>query len=459
MVVVSRRRAERFRGWGRKAAAIALGALVGACATRDPAPSLERTDDENVAVPDIPPPPADGPRLGAVAHTVPVYDRPSRRGRELGELHAGATVARAATPVARKGCDGGWYAIHPRGFVCAGAGAGATVDLAHPTLAAMALQPDRGAVLPYTYARAVRDTTLFSADPSQDDRVRAVGPLRAKSGFAVVGSWTAAAPSRGKLRLAMTTDGRFVPAEDLEALKPSSFAGVALDEKVRLPMAFVVKRGVHAFSFRDGEPHKEEALDYHARVELTGKRRAAGGVEYWAAAGDRFVRLTDVTLVRERHEFPQFATGTRKWIDVSIVTGTLVAYEGKTPKFATLVSVGRDRLGNATAQEGTEAVTRRGEFTVTAKRLTVLPAPAASDEIAVTHDDAPWALELSSGQRLVGAYFHDRFGIEHGPGDIQVSAADASTLFRWVEPQLPEGWHAVKVAEGAEAGTIVNVRK
>jgi hypothetical protein len=297
--------------------------------------------------------------------------------------------------------------------------------------------------------------------------VRPLGPLRAKSGLAVVGSWTAEAPAGAKLRLAMTTDGRFVPAEDLEALKPSTFAGAALDEKVRLPLAYVVKRGVHAFTFLDGQVQKEEPLDYHARLELTGKHRAVGGVEYWALpAGDgggagnaaRFVRLSDVTLVRERHEFPEFATGTRKWIDVSVVTGTLVAYEGKTPKFATLVSVGRDRLG-APVPAGTEAVTRRGEFTVTGKRLTVIPATANPDEVVVTNADAPWAIDLSSGQRIVGA-FHDRFGIEHGVGDIEISAADASSLFRWADPEIPPGWHAVKVPEGsAETAMIVNVRK
>ena len=56
--------------------------------------------------------------------------------------------------------------------------------------------------------------------------------------------------------------------------------------------------------------------------------------------------------------------------------------------------------------------------------------------------------------------FHDRFGIEHGSGDVEISAADASSLFRWADPEIPPGWHAVKVPEGnPETATIVNVRK
>ena len=56
--------------------------------------------------------------------------------------------------------------------------------------------------------------------------------------------------------------------------------------------------------------------------------------------------------------------------------------------------------------------------------------------------DVPWAIELSSGQLLHGAYWHDRFGIEHGSGDTMLAPADAQRLFGWVTPDLPKGWHS-----------------
>jgi hypothetical protein len=459
-----------WRGVRGLAVLATLSLLASACGKREAGPSLAREDDDVVAIPDVPPPPADGPRLGALATTVPVFDRPSRRGKELGSLRAGATVARAATPFTRRGCDGGWYPIYPRGFVCAGVTA--TTDVAHPTLTAMSVQPNRDAALPYTYARAVKDTTLFAAAADgagaegdgrakgaadeHDARVRPLAALRAKSTLAVVGSWTAKLPSGQAARLAMTTDGRFVPAADLEAVTPSAFAGTELGGDVALPLAFVVKRGVHAFEFRDAQPQKEAALDYHTRVALTGKRRVVGGAEFWGTKDGRFVRLTDVTLVRERHEFPEFAEGSHKWLDVSVVTGTLVAYQGRTPKFATLVSVGRDRLG----APGGDAMTRRGEFPVASKSLTFSAPGTNTDEAAVSNADVPWTLELSSGQRIVGAYWHDRFGIEHGEGDVEVSPADAATLFRFADPDVPLGWHTARLtAERPESGTIVNIRK
>jgi len=433
----------------RLAAAALVSAVLASCGHHGDGPRLEREDDENVAIPDVPVPPENGPRLGATGNVVPVYDRPSKHGRQLGSLHAGATVARAAEPLSTRGCDGGWFAIRPMGFVCASATA--TTDLEHPTLIAMSMKAARDATLPYTYARAVRDTALYESDPKRDDAVRSLGTLRAKSGMAIVGSWTASAPDGTPTRLAMTTEGHFVPAGDLEAASPSEFGGVLLGDGARLPIAFVVKRGVHAWAIRDGDPEKQDPIGYHARLELTGRTRTVSGVEFWAAADGRWVRLPDVTLVRRRTELPGFATGEQKWIDVSVVTGTLVAYEGSRAVFATLASVGRDRLG---APDGT-AATQRGDFEVTAKHLTLLGRDPATFTEGISIYDVPWALELSSGQLVLGAYWHDRFGVEHGPGNIELSPKDAAYLFRWADPALPEGWHSVSTSKTV----IVSVRK
>jgi hypothetical protein len=428
--------------------------LVAACGHGPTDQKLSKPAEEDVGIPNVPPPPENGPRLGALANVTPIFDRPSLRGGQLGYLHAGETVPRAAEPFSTPpGCKAGFYPIFPSGFVCAESTA--TVDLGHPTLTAMAIQPKLEGPLPYTYARTVRDTTLYELDPEREDRVRPSAPLRAKSGMAVVGSWGAADPNGKPLRLAMMTDGHFVPAADLEALAAPRFEGSELGDRVDLPMAFVVKRGVHAWAIADDDPDRRAALDYHARVALTGHFRKIGDAEFWATTDKLWVREKDVTLVRERHDFPAFADGEQKWIDVSVVTGTLVAYEGKKPIFATLVSVGRDRLG---APES-DAVTRRGELQVTGKHVSLAGRDPSTFADGVSIYDAPWALELSSGQYLLGAYWHDRFGIEHGPGNIELSPADAARLFRWADPVLPAGWHGVNAKPADKPSTLVNVRK
>ncbi|HEX3596702.1 MAG TPA: L,D-transpeptidase [Polyangiaceae bacterium] len=319
----------------------------------------------------------------------------------------------------------------------------------------MGLAPAVTETLPYTYARTTRDTTLFEPDPEQRDKVRAQGALPDASGLAVVGSWTALEPSGKERRFAMTTEGRFVPLDDLRPATGSRFSGEPLDGRSKLPVAFVLKRGVHLFGMHDGVAEKQTALDYHARVDLTGHFVSVDGVELWETTDGHWVRAKDVTLVRERHDLPAFVTDAQRWLDVSVLTGAAVAYEGSKPVYVTLASIGRDRLG---VPEGT-AATQRGEFTVVAKHVTLKEHDPTTLAENVAIYDAPWALELSSGQLVLGAYWHDRFGIEHGPGNVELSPTDAAWLFRFLDPQVPENWHGATSGLSQEKPAIVNVRK
>jgi hypothetical protein len=51
---------------------------------------------------------------------------------------------------------------------------------------------------------------------------------------------------------------------------------VLLVDKASLPMAFV-KRGVRAWSVEGDETEKKKPLNYHQRIDLTGKYRTAAG--------------------------------------------------------------------------------------------------------------------------------------------------------------------------------------
>jgi hypothetical protein len=431
----------------------ALGAGTISCddGTKTPAVSLR----EGV-VKSAPIPPENGPQLGVVSKLIQVREYSDPGAPSVGALHAGARVPRSAEPVSHNGCSGGWYAVRPRGFVCTGVEA--TLDLKHPTLAAMALTPSRDADLPYTYARAKVETPLFEREVGQDDAVREVGRLRRRAGMAVVGSWRAKEPSGAESRLALLTDGRFVRASDLEAARPSDFHGVELGKQHELPLAFVVKRGVRSFRMNDGEAERGDLLEYHATLPLSGRFRTLGKVKYWAYPGrgeELWVRHQDVTVIQKRTAFPEHVRDDAHWLDVSVTTGTLVAYEGKRAAFATLLSVTREPPDGDT-QPVSNGATTLGTLTVRSKALALPAAPTNFGE-PFEVADAPWALELSSGQLLHGAYWHDRFGIEHGAGSLQLSPSDAARIFRFVGPELPPGWHAV--ASPPEQAARVVLRK
>jgi len=434
-----------------RAIALPIVLLLGACSShRDDGPSLSKTAAEDESIPNVPEPAANGPKLGAVANITPVLERPASGARQLGYLHAGARVARAAEPYSRRGCGGGWYPVRPRGFVCATESA--TVDMAHPTLAAMALTPNLEQPLPYAYARTRVETPLFERDPAHDDAVREIGKLKRRAGMAVVGSWSARDPEGNTQRLALLTSGRFVKAADLEAAEPSSFHGVELTKKDDLPFAFVVKRGVHSFNLEGDTSRKAESLDYHQIVRLSGRYHSVGEVKYWATSDGHWVRHRDVLVVQSRNTFPDFAQGTQRWIDVSVVTGTFTLYEGRRPLFVTLCSVNRE----AHQSDGDKWL---GVFEITGKEVTLANRESNSFGENFEVFDAPWGITLSSGLQLYGAYWHDRFGVDHGAGAIELSPTDAERIYQWVSPQLPEGWHGLSAPLADGERTKVVIRK
>jgi len=439
--------------------ALALGAA--ACDGKTKTPALSHTED---VVRSSPVPPENASRLGIISELVQVREFTAARAPSLGVLRAGSRVARSPEPVSRGGCSEGWYAVRPRGFVCVGVEA--TLDLNHPTLAAMALQPSIDAQLPYTYARTRGETPLFERvpGPGQEDAVREVGKLRRHAGMAVVGSWKAKDPSGAEARLALLTDGHFVRASDLEAARASDFVGVELGKDRDLPVAFVVKRGVRSFRLNGSDAEKGDLVEYHSKLPLSGRFRSLASIKYWAfaqAGEEVWVRHQDVTVVQKRTAFPDFVKDDLRWLDLSVSTGTLVAYEGKRAVFTTLVSVARELPDSAAgdtqpASDGPRPIPL-GTVTVKQKDLTFVGKDPAGFGEAFEVLDAPWALELSSGQLIHGAYWHDRFGIEHGAGSFELSPADAARVFRFVGPELPSGWHAAATAAGQ--GTPVVIRK
>ena len=442
------------RGPSRLALALCLvaSALSPACNGKDDG-KLASDAGVEPEVPSVPTPPADGPKVAALADMTPIYERPAADSTQLGYLRAGEMLARADKPFSVEKCSGGWYPVRPKGFVCVGDQA--TNNLLHPTLAVMKTLPRRDAPLPYSYVRATVPTKLYVWDRSRGAAVKEVGKLRAKSRVAVVGSWDAMDPESKMQHLAMTPGGQFVRVADFTEEEPSAFQGVEINEEHKLPLAFVVKHGVHQWKINKGEAIKLAELEPLSTVALTGKFRTLGGEKFWATEDERWVRHKDVTIVVKRHLLPDFAGGEQKWIDISTVTGVMVLYEGKKPVFATLISVGQDRLGDP----ATSASTQLGTFAITGKQLTTSKPGSKPFEDSFDVQDVPWVQEMSSGQMLHGAFWHNRFGMENGPGNVQMSPADAARVFGWTDPALPEGWHGMTAGAKEPKKTIVVIRK
>jgi hypothetical protein len=393
---------------------VALGA---GCASKGDAMALSKEAVQ------IPAPSPGGPRLGAVAAGLPVYERPGA-GEPIGRLRLGGTVARSEKALGKQGCEGGWFAVYPRGVVCLDQGA--SLDLKHPALAAPA--PNLEAPLPFGYMRT--RTRVPVLEPTAAG-TRQVGELMPRAAVAVLGATRVKGPDGKGLSASVLTDGRVLPTSALEPVPEVDFQGVELESDRSLPLGFIVKDSVAPIKVVDRKVEVQGTME-RGRAEVTGKFHTRNNERYWALKDGSYVRNRDITLIHRREKFPEFVREDTRWIDVSVVGCTLVAYEGKKPVFATLVNTGIDRSGGSHS-------TQQGTFTLDAKYVVAPPGTGPFDPQAEIRD-VPWAMRLSSGQYLAAGYWIPRVGILHGTGHILLSPADARWLWRWAGGEVPEGW-------------------
>ncbi len=481
----------------------------------------------------VPVPPADNPKLAPISLVTPVYAKPDGRSEAVGYLRVGARVARSPEPVSQRSCPGGWYAVRPLGFVCAGGDA--TVKLDHPVARAMQVEPDRKKPMPYKYAfvRAIAPNYLRVPSTEEqfkfemrlerhlrnwrklkekwdaldvgandvpldeqgfaiggipehavpmnesvrfggqgDDRVpwwlegarripnfssfRAPGyaviadRVKRHAGVALIGTFVADAKAQNR-RFAISTDGRLLPADKLKADSGSPFHGTSIRD-VGLPVAFARRAGAHGWRVTNGDLEKGEPLGWREFIPLSGRVREVRGVRMVEARDGRWLRSQDLKTAAKPSKLPVWARRGQKWIDIGIVSQTMVLWEGDRPVYATLVSTGRDGLG----EPGKTLSTPRGTFRIYQKHVTTtMDSEVADHEFELR--DVPWVMYFKGGYALHGAYWHDDFGRVRSHGCINVAPIDARFTFLWSSPDVPEHWHAAYASEPFGQGTLVHI--
>ncbi|AKT39350.1 L,D-transpeptidase [Chondromyces crocatus] len=462
----------------------------------------ELLDDGSDELPKSEPPPPEPTRtlheLASVARETWVFAEPRWGSRRLGYLRAGAIVERRAKPAGKKGCQGGWYGVQPHGYVCVGATA--TLDIHARVVEASRRRPTLGEGLPYTYvmsrspapllygrlpepeeqrqvekelgnhlqraaatAKGADFVPLPEPDPTppvllygqplpalggdkRDLEALVLGRAQARSGHALLSTFD----HEGR-RFGLTTEMTVLPLDRTRVVRESAFTGVTLGEEAGLPVAFVRRRrAVRLVPGPTGGYVQGPVLGYREGVPVTGEVRRVGGVEHRVARDGSLVRVEDVVMVEAPRTPPTWAASGRKWIDVSILRQSLVAYEGTRPVFATLVSTGADGLGDPKKTRSTI----QGAFLIHTKHVTVKMSGDADDEDRFDFRDVPFVQYFTEGYALHAAYWHDEFGTPRSHGCINLSPRDAAWLFGWTTPDVPAGWHA---ALSLRKGTLVYI--
>jgi hypothetical protein len=445
-----------------------------------------------------------GEKIASIAWRTWVYTDTGPKRTRYGYLRAGAVVDRRGPEIRNDGCAGGWWRINPRGFVCVGKGA--TLDMSHPAVVLAQNRPRRGQGLPYGYAlssgrpphlyfklpdakamtaveggRWVNDAAILRAraessglfewlgvegagePPEHVARAAALekpygtkqrlhfashaGQVSSDSGFALheVYDW------QGRL-MALTTEHDLIALDRMRVVKPSSFRGVDLGPEGDLPAAFVTKRWALKYvRAASGQLEPKGSFEFRQGLDLTGEMLRYEGVRFYETSEQEWAPHSSITLVERRSTFPSFATGSRKWVDVSIRDQVLVAYEGKRAVYVTLVSTGRGGLGDPDKVPATV----RGTFMVHTKHVTATM--DGEDDVADSFElrDVPFVQYFHKGYALHGTYWHDDFGKIRSHGCINLAPADAAWLFEWTDPQVPPEWHGFL---NKDRGTVVHVR-
>jgi lipoprotein-anchoring transpeptidase ErfK/SrfK len=342
--------------------------------------------------------------------------------------------------------------------------------------------------------------------------------VRRKTGLSLVSAFDTESDGLRR-RFAVTVDLRLVPATKIKPDTGSPFHGIELSDKLPMPFSWVVASDAKSYHLVKGsdEARAQEAVPHRVIVPLSGKARIEAGERFYQTSRDAtlWLKARDIAVVAPPPALPDVANAGKKWIDISITQQTLVLYEGKRPIYATLVSTGRDKLGDPK----TTLSTPRGTFTLQSKHIAAAmdseensTVAGGSRSRAVVHSestkatiarllkarekgeeldeddkrrllnidkgrdpeygitvrrgaagfelrDVPWIQYFASGYALHGAYWHDVFGVPRSHGCINLAPIDARIVFRWTDPPVPEGWHGINVGSEMGEGTTVVIRE
>lgn len=249
-----------------------------------------------------------------------------------------------------------------------------------------------------------------------------------------------------------TINNGFVPYRSVAAVSYPEFRGTRLDDVFQAPVGFIMGRN-EAFYVptEDGRARRAGVADFQERVHIVGESNV-GSTRYFMTADNRMFREQDVRRIEPREPPEEVGPG-EKWIEVNLTDQYMMAYEGETPVYVTLISSGR-----AFHPDDPEAdfLTPTGTFRIRAKHLAATMDGDTAADGPYSIDDVPWVMYFQLAYALHGAFWHRAFGFPRSHGCVNLAPRDAQWVFNWSDPQVPDGWHGAYPTEEAP-GTLLYI--
>lgn len=431
-----------------------------------------------------------GDRIYAKGRFVWIVKGPGSKGW-LGYLTLGGSVrlkdgSKERALTAGAGCDA-WYAVEPRGYVCLGPET--TLDPNDPQL--VALQGHAGKVdpFPFEYGESLGTPRYFelpSVEKQRQSELDLVEHL-SKTQAAPAGvpfpalpalpsivrenrvkvipgstvAWSKAYDDPSGRTWLYTSDHALVPKDRVKPYPRSTFQGVALGGETQLPIAFFRKKDRPKQVKEGGAFVEKGSFTRLSWVQLSGKEERVGKERLLETKEPGvWVKESDAAVARKAETIPFLAdeqpAGRRTWLDVSVLGGTLVAYEAERPVFATLIAPGRGGTPFPGRDPVSTASTPTGTFRVDGKfRWATM---VSSSDSNIVHSEVQWVQNFHGPHALHGAYWHDAWGELMSGGCVNLSPIDSKWVFEFTEPALPKDWHGVRSIPEFGPATRVVVR-
>lgn len=419
-----------------------------------------------------------------------VYAEPHFHSEKLGFLRRGVHL-KVTREQGKKGCSKGWFQLPGGGFACASKGL--VVHEKTPFVDEQSKPPSRDLEF-VTWARVVSPKTPMwwrlptqkewnsaqlmrkdwghKPEPFLSGQPRPEAPVTDKPQGAVLSAqgpesqlplslatpWLDAGSfasldrivSHEGRRFWKTMQGGYVQENALLEVQTQDYQGQALASPTDFEaVAFV---GPHRTQsnirtnegrWARGETIKAKtAVRVYEETDFAGKKWSRISDQHWVAS-DSLIRPTRASL-------PGGVESTERWIDVDLDKQVLVAYEGETPVYVTLVSSGQNR-----GEEVYETPT--GVWRIYSKEKSSNMVESQTADSASFYQDVPWVMYFSGHLALRGSFWHEDLGRKGTTGSIDLGPSDARWLFSWTRPQVPLAWHGVLQSK-FNPGTAISVR-
>jgi hypothetical protein len=244
-----------------------------------------------------------------------------------------------------------------------------------------------------------------------------------------------------------TIRGLYVPVQYVNDVEPPAYHGLIIEPDMPLPIGFVGRGRPTTYTRGEGS----RALVESGRITRQAHRflraqEKIGAIEYWVTTDGQYVRSHNFGVAGEQ-DLPAGVAEDGKWLQVDLSDQLLVAFQGRRPVFAALVSTGKDGFETPT-----------GSYTILSKHISATMDGITEADGAYSIEDVPWTMFFSDNFALHGAFWHNRFGMTKSHGCVNMSPIDAKWIFEWSEPLVPEGWHGA-MASSVQPGSVVIVRE